>query len=116
MIYWKLVSIMVLIFVAFFGAGTLVAGTDLNADSQVQEDLNTLSMTAGVHQTETWGILNFVTTPFEYFSALMRVWNYQSDVFPDDSGLTLIKLFTTTPIVIAAVAMIAFGFIWLFKS
>jgi len=114
--YWKLVSIMVVIFIAFFFAGLLVSGTDINADPQIRTDLNTLSLTAGVHQSQTWGILNFVTTPFEYFSALMRVWNYQTPLFPDDSGYTLIKLITTTPIIIAAVAMVVFSTLWLFKS
>jgi len=107
---------MVIIFVAFFFAGALVAGTDTGSAefAQTQNDLNTLSMTAGVHQTETWGIFNFVTTPFDYFNAMMRVWNYQSPVF--DGGYGFIKFFTTTPVVIAAVASIAFGMLWLFKS
>jgi len=107
---------MVIIFVAFFFAGALVAGTDTGSPEfvQTENDLNILSMTAEVHQTEGWGIFNFVTTPFEYFSALQRVWNYQSPVF--DGGYGFIKFFTTIPLIIAAVASIAFGMLWLFKA
>ena len=104
---------MVVIFIAFVFAGILVAGTDINADPQIQEDLNTLSVFPTVHTSETWGILSFIGTPFEYFGALFRVWAYQSPVL--DGGYGLIQLFTTTPIAIAAVAMIIMGMVWLFR-
>ena len=98
----------VFIFVMMQLAGMVIEGSSVT--TEMRDHLNVISSWGVVSEEQTFGILDYVRAPFNYFGSLWAVLTYDSPVF--DGQYELLRWVFVAPIL----AGISFGLVILFFS
>ena len=102
----KWIVFIVFLFVLMQLAGFIIEGS--TAAPEMTDALNTISSWGIIHEEQTFGLLDYVKAPFNYFGALWTVLTYDSPVF--DGQFEVIRWIFVAPIL----AGVSFGLVVLF--
>ena len=102
----KWILLVVFLFIMMQLAGMVIEGSTLSTDTR--DALNTISSWGIIHEEQTFGLLDYIKAPFNYFGALWTVLTYDSPVF--DGSFEIIRWVLVAPIL----AAISFGMVVLF--
>ena len=102
----KWILFVVFLFILMQLAGMVIEGSTMSGD--VRDALNTISSWGIIHETQTFGLLDYVKAPFNYFGALWTVLTYDSPVF--DGSFEIVRWIFVAPIL----AAVGFGLVVLF--
>ena len=104
----KWIVFVVFIFVMMQLAGMVMEGSSLTVE--MQNHLNVISSWGIVSEEQTFGLLDYIRAPFNYFGSLWAVLTYDSPVF--DGQYVLLRWIFVAPIL----AGVSFGLVVLFFS
>ena len=110
----KWIVFIVFIFILQMLMGMVIEGSNLS--TEVQRDLNIVSHWGVVSEEQTFGTLDYVKAPVEYFLALFRLLTYKSPAFFGEGGeanqYEIVRWVFVAPIL----AGVSFGLVVLFFS